>query len=375
MNPFGIPAIVLAAGRSSRMGFCKLLAPLGGKTAMELILEKLREGGVGDVLVVTGHLHGAISPVCTGRGVRAVFNPRHGEGMFSSIQAGLSALPAGIPGFLLLPGDIPLVRPSTLSGILSMASPERIVIPSFLGKRGHPPFIGSSFILPLLKYEGTGGLREFLESREECIAETAVPDEGILMDMDTPEEYRRVSLRAVGLHVPTEDECLALFALAGTPPEVVEHSKTVASVTEHLAHALPRGVKADVSLLRAAALLHDVCRTMPNHDAAGADFLRRWGFPGSADMVASHMDISPGAPLENALLYLADKLVQGASILPLHTRERRKLEMCGDDPVARESIRRRFARARRIARRIEALAGCPLEKILSAGHLKLNGLQ
>src|SRR5271157_4270310 len=104
-------ALVLAAGYSSRMGQFKPRLPVGGRSAIELAITAFREAGIEVVLVVTGHRAQELTAVLEGHRVRCVFNPKYDSGMYSSIVAGLKALPADTDACFILPADIPLVRP------------------------------------------------------------------------------------------------------------------------------------------------------------------------------------------------------------------------------------------------------------------------
>ena len=114
---------------------------------------------------------------------------------------------------------------------------------------------------------------------------------------------------AILSRIPDESVCSTL--LAQIPPQVAAH-----------------GVRLNRSLLSAAALLHDICRTEPNHAFAGAQKLRDLGYPEIADIVAVHHDWSGGPFDESALLYLADKYMQGDQRVTLEERFERSRAKC-----------------------------------------------
>ncbi len=371
MKPSELSAVILAAGYSSRMGFFKPLAALDGRAALEWAVRSAAEAGIGDIVVVTGFRREETA-ICAARaGARPVFNPRFSEGMLSSVQTGAASLSSSSRAFFLLPADIPTVRPATVRLLARYASFRGITYPLFRGERGHPPLIGASFIPHILNYSGEGGLKRFLEMREKSAVDLAVADEGVLLDMDEPEDFERMCRRAESIHIPSPAERQALFSIAGTPEEVLAHSVKVASVALRLARALRRG--ADRELLGSACLLHDICRALPEHDAAGKVFLDVCGFSAVAAIASCHMNIPPRAAPEAKLLYLADKLVRGTSLVPLAERKRHALEKFGNDPNARSNIAKRFARARRIARWVEKEAGESIGSILGEGNHTLDG--
>jgi hypothetical protein len=119
--------------------------------------------------------------------------------------------------------------------------------------------------------------------------------------------------------------------------------------------------------------LHDICKALPEHDAAGKVFLEVCGFPAVAAVASCHMNLPPRAAPEAKLLYLADKLVRGSFVVPLAERKRLAMEKFGDDRDARSNIGKRFARARRIVRWIEREAGKKIADILGEENHTLDG--
>ncbi len=107
-------AVVLAAGRSSRMGTSKPLLQVGQVTAIERVVSSLRAAGAGQVVVVTGHNPEALLPVLSRLQVDRAHNPDYDSGMFSSVRAGAAALSADVDAFFVLPVDCPLVTPRVL---------------------------------------------------------------------------------------------------------------------------------------------------------------------------------------------------------------------------------------------------------------------
>ncbi len=365
-----VSAVILAAGFSRRMGFFKPLAELNGTTAIERSITSAKAAGISEIAVVTGYKRETLEPVILRNGAKPVFNSRFPEGMYSSVQAGAASLSPASRAFLILPADCAAVRPSTIRLLAARASYRGIIHPVFLGERGHPPVIGASFIPHILTFEGKGGLRGFLETRESSAADLPVADEGILMDMDTPEDLLRIRRKLNSLSIPSEREIRALFEIAETPEKVIAHSRMVSETAEALANGVAGKLHFSISLVGAAALLHDVCRTMDDHHSAAKSFLESWGFPAIARIASVHMDLPPRASPGAAIVFLADKMVMGNSIVSLSERKKRALEKYGKNPEARANIRRRFARARRVCLMIERASGSTVQSLLNlVGHL------
>ena len=213
-------AVVLAAGFSSRMGKCKALLDVGGSAALERILSTLRLSGVKDIVVVSGHYREAVEGEAKRGGARAVFNEHYEKGMLSSIKAGVTALSSNLDGFFLLPVDVPLVKPATLQALKQARRSEpnsAVVIPAFLGRRGHPPLVATRLIPGILEWDGPGGLRTFLDRYEEASLVLEMPDQGVVTEMNTPEEYAALRSLASRRGIPTEKECLAFWEILSTP--------------------------------------------------------------------------------------------------------------------------------------------------------------
>jgi CTP:molybdopterin cytidylyltransferase MocA len=190
-----IAAIILAAGLSSRMGDFKPLLPLGRATVLERVVNLFKQAGVSDIRVVVGHRAEELWPLLEGWGIRGVANPAYGEGMFTSVRAGVASLEPGVAAFFMHPVDIPLVSPATVQALCQVRGQagEQILYPTFQGRRGHPPLISISLAAAITSWPGEGGLKALLRRYEGQAREIAVPDEFILRDMDHPGEYARLA--------------------------------------------------------------------------------------------------------------------------------------------------------------------------------------
>ena len=192
--PKRIAAMVLAAGLSSRMSEFKPLLKFGTKTVLERVVEAFWHAGVADVRVVVGHRNHELIPILQQRNVRWIKNERYQEGMLSSVKAGVASIEQDIDGFFVTPVDIPLVRTRTITAIVNAfrESGKLICYPNFMGRRGHPPLISTQYRDEILLWDKPGGLKGFLQQREVGAIDLNVQDEGILLDMDTLEDYQRL---------------------------------------------------------------------------------------------------------------------------------------------------------------------------------------
>lgn len=373
MNVWGL---ILAAGLSSRMSGFKPLLPLGDATVLARVVRTLREGGVDQILAVTGHRGTEVGAAARALGIGTERNEAFEQGMFSSVQAGVRALPDDCDAFLVLPVDIPLVRPWTVRRLLQAAQdhPGRVLHPVFDGRRGHPPLVPASLRRDILDWNGRGGLAGLLESLPDTSPhhglDVAVFDGGVLFDMDTDDEYELAARRVGRLEIPNQNECRALLDMAPDPhPMTRAHSRAVAHYALETARAVnSAGGNLDMALVEAAALLHDIAKGQKGHERAGGDMLRGMGLGATADIVAAHRDINPtptGPVTEKEIVYLADKVARGTRLVSVEERFQAKIDQHADNPEAVAAIRGRLARALASRARIEAAAGAPLSTVLT----------
>ncbi len=365
-------AIILAAGYSSRMGKFKPFLEVGGLPTIERIISTYRTAGIDDIHVVTGFRSEDVKAKIADLGVFPAYNPDHDSGMFSSVATGVKALADKAPAFFIHPVDIPLVRPHTLSILLEAWSdhPPAVLYPGFDGHRGHPPLIRGDLKSAILAHDGQNGLRGLLERFAQEARDLPVADEGILLDMDTPDDYLQLFERSTMPDVLTDNECRALAeTVCRLPDKIIGHCRKVAEVADLLTARLnAAGCALDARLIRSAALLHDIARLEKNHALAGARLLEKMGFSALAEIIAVHMQIEldnrPSMD-EAQVVYFADKLVAGADLVDMKARFSAKLDKYGHDPAVAENIQHRLQAALTIQSKIEALTGKPIHEIVA----------
>ncbi|MFC1905346.1 DVU_1551 family NTP transferase [Chloroflexota bacterium] len=354
-------AIILAAGLATRMKQFKPLLPVGSQTITDRVISIFRENGIGISLVVGWQKEELLTGI-TAKDVRIVFNPDYQQGMFTSVQAGLNSLESDCQAFFIMPVDIPLVRPFTIHRMLETAikQPGKIIYPAFHGKRGHPPLIPTKLAPVILEWGKEGNLKEVLESQESIAEEVSVPDENIVFDIDNPIAYEELLIRIQRYEFPTEKECeIILKDIVNVSPELLAHSYKVAEVATAIAHSLlTAGAKLNLEAVQSAAVLHDIAKGQDNHAAAGARLLQEMGFGIVGDIVASHAVLPPDwlyLPLENKVVYLADKYVAGDKVTLLEERFSAVMRRFGNDPNAEINIRMRHEKAIAVNKEIESI--------------------
>ncbi len=180
-----IAAIVLAAGKSERMGQPKALLPYRGSTFLEHILKAIDDSTIDETVVVVGHHRKAITRRIDLRSV--VYNANYRSGMVTSLQAGIRALPDELDGAVIFLVDHPVIEPKTIDALLSRFESGAIVLPVYGGRRGHPVVFSRAVLDEILELPATTGANTVVGRRPDRVIEVEVDEPGILVDVDTPE--------------------------------------------------------------------------------------------------------------------------------------------------------------------------------------------
>jgi molybdenum cofactor cytidylyltransferase len=186
-----VAAIVLAAGRSTRMGGPnKLLAELDGRKLVRIAAEQALASKASEVIVVTGHQAELVEQALAGLKVKFVRNPDFAAGLASSVKAGIAAVGAEADGAVVCLGDMPLIDASLIDRLIEAFAPDRgqlIVVPVAEGRRGNPVLWSRRFFRELATLEGDIGARHLIARHAEAVAEVMVEGEGAFLDIDTPQ--------------------------------------------------------------------------------------------------------------------------------------------------------------------------------------------
>lgn len=190
-------AVILAAGESRRMGTQKLLLPFGDATVVEAVVRTALASGVHRAVAVLGADREAVRAKLEPGGVDFAVNERFADGMLSSIQTGLRALPPDAEAVVIMLGDQPFLPPSVVDAVFRgyRESLKGIVIPVFRSRRGHPVLVDMKYRDEVLAFAPADGLRRLMRAHPEDIAEVEVDDANILRDLDTPEDYAEAKRR------------------------------------------------------------------------------------------------------------------------------------------------------------------------------------
>ena len=191
-----IAGVVLAAGKSSRMGGPnKLLAEIGGKPLVRIVVDAVLASRARPVVVVTGHQRDKVEAALAGLPVKFVHNPHFADGLGTSLKAGIAGLPAEVDGAIVCLGDMPQVDAALIDRLIGAFDPDHgalVVLPTIDGKRGNPVVWSRRFFPDLMAVEGDVGARYLIGRYTEAVAEVPLTGTAALTDVDTPEALAAV---------------------------------------------------------------------------------------------------------------------------------------------------------------------------------------
>jgi len=188
-----IRAIILAAGKSERMGRVKPLLPWGKRTLIEAIIDGVARSRANEILVVLGAAREEVESVVAKYHVSRVFNPDFARGMLSSIQRGLEAVPRDARAILFFLGDQPPPHPGMINRLIDAygKTGKGIVLPVHRGRRGHPVLVDLKYRNEIGTLDPGIGLRQLMRDHPEDVLEVRTRSPWVLQDIDTPEDYAR----------------------------------------------------------------------------------------------------------------------------------------------------------------------------------------
>jgi molybdenum cofactor cytidylyltransferase len=189
--PRRVAAVVLAAGRSTRMGGPnKLLADIARRPLVRIAAEEALASRAKPVIVVTGHQREQVETALAGLPVQFVHNPDFADGLGTSVRAGIAAVPADADGAIVCLGDMPQVDAGLIDRLIAAFDPDQgalVVMPTFEGRRGNPVLWSRRFFPDLTAIEGDVGARHLIGRYSEAVVEVPLEGKAALVDVDTPE--------------------------------------------------------------------------------------------------------------------------------------------------------------------------------------------
>lgn len=193
-----IGAVLLAAGRSTRMGVNKLLSEIDGVPMVVRVAQRLLASRARPIIAVLGNQADEIDAALGKLPVDRVRNPDFADGLSTSLKRGIVALPPDLDGALICLGDMPLISGRHIERLIAAFNPlegRAIIVPTRRGKRGNPVLWSKRFFPEMAELAGDVGAKHLIGEHAELVAEVEMDDDAILVDIDTPEALEAVRQR------------------------------------------------------------------------------------------------------------------------------------------------------------------------------------
>ena len=206
----GVAAIVLAAGRSRRMGAFKPLLPFGNSTVIDACVANLRDGGAETIVVVVGQDSAAekLRNHLADANVTLAINPEPESEMGDSIICGVAQLPHQTRAVLITPADHPAVPPEVVAQLIEeWQTGAKLLVPTFENRGGHPVLLDISLRNALLSLDPRGGLKKLFQDNSALVRRIAVESKYIARDIDTWDDYRVLHEEKFGVSPPEPLVC------------------------------------------------------------------------------------------------------------------------------------------------------------------------
>lgn len=186
-----ISAILLAAGKSRRIGKPKQVLPLGSSTILEQTVDNLLRSKIDDLIVVLGYAAQEVMKKIANRPVKIAINPAYEQGMSTSIVTGLRLVDNKAQAVMITLADQPFICINIINSLIEtfFHHNKGIVIPTYQGRRGHPVIFAVKYKEELLKLTGDIGGRQIIKRHSEDVVEMPVDSESINVDIDTLSDY------------------------------------------------------------------------------------------------------------------------------------------------------------------------------------------
>lgn len=365
-------AIILAAGYSTRMGSFKPLMKIDGKTPLQRCIELFKNCGINDITVVTGYLNDCVEKELNdirikSNDIRIVFNDEYSEGMFTSIKAGVESLKRETDAFFILPVDIPSVQVFTIKRMIQSYEKIKggIMHPVFGEEKGHPTLVSYSLADEILNNNPEGGLRDLFNQHKKQWHYVQATDRGILLDMDTKEDFQLLLEHILVYPCPDYQECMEILRLCKVNRDVVGHMRSVAEFAKKISLLLnEKGLNLNINYIYAGALLHDVAKGKKDHAEQGAKIVEGFGYKCLMEIINEHMELIMQHKIgEKEIVYLCDKLIKGRTSVTLKERFAEAFIRYEDMPLILKNVNKKYQDAKMIKKNIEEILGISLETL------------
>lgn len=195
-----ISLILLSGGVSSRFGSPKALVDWNGCSLISSLQERLILTQIDEIIIVLGAHVDQIKPhVLNHNKIKIVYNKNYNLGQTSSLKVGLQKVSKVTDGVGFLPVDFPLIEFQTINDLVSEFLRKRplILLPSFHGQAGHPPFLDMSLCGKIFELPDDIGLNTFLKEHQSGVHYVDVADSGVVSSFNTPSELKELQKRII----------------------------------------------------------------------------------------------------------------------------------------------------------------------------------
>jgi len=195
-----IVSILLAAGRSLRMGQTKQLLPFANSTVLEQTIDRHLASNTDKLIVVLGYHAEKIKRIIASRPIEIITNTNYEMGMSTSIIAALKSLNTKTEAILIGLGDQPLIESRTINMLIDEYRRQQkgIIVPIYQKKRGHPIIMNIKYKKELSEMTDDIGARGIIRRHPDDVMEIPVTDEGVCIDIDTPDSYQSAIKKLTG---------------------------------------------------------------------------------------------------------------------------------------------------------------------------------
>jgi molybdenum cofactor cytidylyltransferase len=193
-----IAALLLAAGKSSRMGLNKMLAEIEGRPMIARTAQRILSSRARPIVAVLGNQADEVDTALGRLPVDRVTNPDYADGLATSLVRGLTALPADIDGVIVCLGDMPLIAGRDIDRLIAAFNPlegRAIIVPTRRGQRGNPVLWSRQFFAEMMALKGDTGARKLIEEHADLVAEVEMDSDSVLIDIDTPQALAQLRER------------------------------------------------------------------------------------------------------------------------------------------------------------------------------------